>query len=217
MVLVALVSVGITLAYLTDTDSNTNTFTVGNVQITLDEKDVDDSTKNAERDKANAYHLLPGHSYEKDPQVTVLANSEDSYVRMIVDVEGMDELKAAFPNDGDTAKYYANNVFLLQYLVDGWDETTWIFVDSYKESSDGKVGTYEFRYKEIVKKADSDQTLEPLFTHVVIPGEIDNDHLAHLANVKIIAKAHAIQSAGFKAAEDGTKTAEDAAWESFTE
>lgn len=216
MVLVAAVSMGATLAYLTDKDSNTNTFTVGDVDITLDETDVDDTKTDIEenvtedgRDKANAYHLLPGQSYVKDPRVTVLANSEDSYIRMIVEVEGMNELKAAFPKEGDTAKYYANEVFLLQYLVDGWNETTWVFVDNYKENSDGTVGTYEFRYKEVVKKDEANQNLEPLFTHVVIPGEIDNDHLAHLANVKIVAKAHAIQATGFDNA--------DAAWAVFTE
>ena len=77
-----------TLAFLTDTDEVKNTFTVGNVMITLDEKDVDDddnkddnvTVDNVVRDKANTYHLVPGVTYEKDPTVHVQANSEDSYL-----------------------------------------------------------------------------------------------------------------------------------------
>ena len=59
-----------TLAYLTSKDTVTNTFSVGKVAITLDELDVDNSTEGEnDRDKANAYHLLPGETYDKDPTV----------------------------------------------------------------------------------------------------------------------------------------------------
>ena len=76
-----LVAAGVfgTLAYLTGTDTVNNTFTVGNVKITLDEAKVTtDGTpvEGADRVKANEYHLLPGHTYTKDPTVTVEANSE---------------------------------------------------------------------------------------------------------------------------------------------
>ena len=72
-----------TLAYLTDSQSVTNTFTVGQVQITLDEADVDDTDKDGnttERDTANVYHLLPGQTYTKDPTIHVDAKSEDCYL-----------------------------------------------------------------------------------------------------------------------------------------
>ena len=65
-VLLVAASVLGTLAYLTSTDKVVNTFTVGNVKITLDEADVKtDGTykENQEtRVEANEYHLLPGHS-----------------------------------------------------------------------------------------------------------------------------------------------------------
>lgn len=69
-----------TLAYLTATDSVKNTFTVGNVAITMDETDVDDSTPNEDRDTENKYKLLPGQTYTKDPIIHVGATSEDCYV-----------------------------------------------------------------------------------------------------------------------------------------
>lgn len=82
-VLLVTASVLGTMAYLTSTEKVVNTFTVGKVAITLDEAKVNaDGTAvtPAERVKENAYHLLPGHGYTKDPTVHVQANSEDSFI-----------------------------------------------------------------------------------------------------------------------------------------
>ena len=80
-----------TMAYLTDKESVTNTFTVGKVGLTLNEAWVNangdaineseavvDDYANAKRVNENDYHLLPGHTYVKDPTVTVYAGSEDA-------------------------------------------------------------------------------------------------------------------------------------------
>lgn len=82
-VLLVAASVMGTLAYLTSTDSVTNTFTVGKVAITLDEAKVGtDGTpvQGAARVDANEYHLLPGHTYKKDPTIHVATDSEDCYL-----------------------------------------------------------------------------------------------------------------------------------------
>ena len=84
-----LVAAGVfgTLAYLTGTDTVNNTFTVGNVKITLDEAKVTtDGTpvEGADRVKANEYHLLPGHTYTKDPTVTV--KTDEQMADELVDV-----------------------------------------------------------------------------------------------------------------------------------
>ena len=66
----------------------TNTFTVGKVEIKLDEAKVTADgipVEGAARVTANSYKLMPGTTYTKDPTVTVLkAGSEESYVRMKV-------------------------------------------------------------------------------------------------------------------------------------
>ena len=84
------------LAYLTGTDTVNNTFTVGNVKITLDEAKVTtDGTpvEGADRVKANEYHLLPGHTYTKDPTVTVKANSEACWLFVkVTESENLDTL-----------------------------------------------------------------------------------------------------------------------------
>ena len=191
-----------TMAYLTSTDTVTNTFTVGKVKITLDEAKVNpDGTPvaNAERVKANEYKLLPGHTYTKDPTVTVEEGSEESYVRMKVEVKNIDQLKAVFT---DASYYGANGVFLLQKLVGGWDNTKWASV-GYEQSKDGKTGTYEFRYYQKTGPA----TLEPLFTTITIPGSVDAAGLEKLGNVKINITGEAIQADGF--------TNANAAWAAF--
>lgn len=74
-----------TLAYLTSsTDPVINTFTMGNVGITLNEAKVtpygvpDGDT----RVMANTYKLIPGHTYMKDPTIHVNSLSEDCWVFM---------------------------------------------------------------------------------------------------------------------------------------
>lgn len=69
MLLVFTVLVGGTIAYLTSkTDTVTNTFTVGNINITL-----------AETTGEN-YKMVPGNQLAKDPKVTVKAGSEASWL-----------------------------------------------------------------------------------------------------------------------------------------
>ena len=206
-VLLVAASVLGTLAYLTADDSVTNTFTVGKVAITLDEAKVNTDGAYAEehdtRVKNNAYHLLPGHTYYKDPTVTVSAGSEAAYVRMIVTVENIDKLKATLTDP----KYYGTDgTFLLQSLCGGWDPAVWEY-KGYTESSDSKTGNYEFRYYQVVSKSENATKLDDLFETITVPSEIDNDHLANLEEVKIVVNAHAIQADGFADA--------DAAWEAF--
>ena len=90
-VLLVCVSVGATLAYLTsETEVVTNTFTVGNVNITLDETNTDGKDKNGAANTADT----------KDPQVHVDANSEDCYIFVKVE-NAIAHLQPAY-GDGKT-------------------------------------------------------------------------------------------------------------------
>lgn len=72
--LVACFAIGGTLAWLADsTQTVTNTFTVGDINITLDE------------DTGSTYKVTPGTNITKDPEVTVKANSEDCWLFVKVD------------------------------------------------------------------------------------------------------------------------------------
>lgn len=68
-------AVGGTLAWLTDTaDEVTNTFTIGDINIELDEA-VD-----TDNNKTHSYDFVPGDVLTKDPKVTVKADSEACYL-----------------------------------------------------------------------------------------------------------------------------------------
>lgn len=209
-VLLVAASVLGTMAYLKSSDQVVNTFTVGKVSINLDETDVT-KTDGSRTETGNKYHLLPGQTYVKDPTVTILEGSEESYVRMIVAVSNYSNLKAAFP----ASKYptwYNSDVFLLQYLVSGGDADKWISTEKVTVTDD--VATYEFRYYQTVKgPAENNDNvkdgtkLEPLFTNIAVPGTVENNELPNLQNVTVTVQAHAIQKAGFHTA--------DEAWAAF--
>lgn len=187
-----------TMAYLTSTDTVTNTFTVGKVNIKLDEAQANpDGTlvEGAERVKANSYKLLPGHTYSKDPMVTVLSGSEFSYVKMTVTFSKANELDAIFAPDG------AN----LTSIFNGYDAANWIAKGNTKGADNTR--TYEFWYKEAVAAPTADVALDALFDSITVPGEITNEQLATIERMTITVNAYAIQADGFADA--------DAAWEAF--
>ena len=80
VLVVAVASVGGTIAWLTDkTDPVTNTFTVGDINITLTETFNTDTNNDGTNDAWQA-KLIPGTTYDKDPVVTVKAHSEKCYL-----------------------------------------------------------------------------------------------------------------------------------------
>jgi hypothetical protein len=188
-----------TLAYLTDRQAVVNTFTVGNVDITVDEAPVTPDGEvipGEDRVEGNDYHLIPGQTYTKDPTMTVKKGSEESYVRMMVTINCISQLRGIF-GDG----------FLPHEYIDGKDSNIWVY-NSTVENGDNTV-TYEFRYYKTVDafEATEDIVLEPLFTSFTIPGELTGEQLATIADLEIRVEGHAIQTASFDSA--------DAAWTAF--
>ena len=134
-VLLVAASVMGTMAYLTSTDEVQNTFTVGQVQITLDEKDTDNSTPDADRDKANAYHLLPGNEYEKDPTVHVTAVSEDSWIFVKVE-NGIAAFEAATSTEENGYKSISD-----QITANGWTALDGVANVNYKPYTKSATGS----------------------------------------------------------------------------
>lgn len=78
VVLLVGATIGGTIAWLTaSTEKVENTFTVGNIDIALTETTED-------------YKMIPGYTIDKDPVVTVKANSEDCWVFIKVAKSGGD-------------------------------------------------------------------------------------------------------------------------------
>lgn len=182
-----------TMAYLTSSDTVTNTFTVGKVAIKLDEaKAKTDGTlvQGADRVNANSYKLLPGHTYAKDPMVTVLKDSESAYVKMTVTFTKAAELDAIFAPTG------AN----LTSIFDGYDDATWLYKGNTEDTSKN-TRTYEFWYKEAVAAPTTDVALDALFDSITVPGTITNAQLDTIEGMTITVNAYAIQADGFDTAD----------------
>jgi predicted ribosomally synthesized peptide with SipW-like signal peptide len=105
-VLVCCCVVGGTLAWLMDsTETITNTFTVGNVDIELKETDANGNVLNASAaDQKASFKMLPGNTIAKNPTITVKANSEASW--LFVKVEKSSTL----------------DTYITWVIADGWTE-----------------------------------------------------------------------------------------------
>lgn len=223
-VLLVAASVLGTMAYLTSTDTVTNTFTIGKVEITLDETDV--TNPNGPRVKANSYKLMPGTTYTKDPTVTVKAGSEESYVRMKVTFNNAKAIIALctdpeFAEDGPTGVENAYPLIRMVKFVEAnaakWDgiipdnmvETEEMLADAKYFAYDAKADTltYYFYYTDTVSAPTADVALPVLFDKVTLPEWVTNDQLATLENFQIAVVAEAIQADGFANA--------GAAWAAF--
>ena len=206
LVLVIVIAVSGTFAYLTDRDSVVNSFTIGRVAITLDEADVDaygtpllDGSGNpVKRVKNNEYKLLPGMTYVKDPTITVEANSVSAYVRMKVVINCMAELDTLFAPEGAD----------LITIFNGYNSKNWILAGQERNASDNTV-TYEFRYKEPVSTGSEAVKLDALFDSFKLPGRFTVEELDTLEGLTITVYGHAIQSAAF--------VDENTAWAAFDE
>lgn len=103
-----------TLAWLIDrTPEVTNTFTYGDINIKLEETD-----NNVDQDgnpNTNEYNMTPGAVISKDPRVTVLANSEESWVFVkLVKSDNFDDFMSFQIADGWTALADADGVYYRQ-------------------------------------------------------------------------------------------------------
>lgn len=177
-VLLVAASVMGTMAYLTSRDAVVNTFSVGSISMSLDEQDVDNSTAGEnDRDKANAYHLLPGHTYVKDPIIHIDAASEDAWIFVKVE-NGISAYEAA------TADGYTS--IADQITANGWT------------ALDGVTGVY---YKEYTK-GQNDKDLEVFAEFKVATNADEVDGWAN-----ITADTHKINVTGYAVQKDGFTTA----------
>lgn len=187
MLLVCVIAVGATFAYLTSTGTVTNTFTVGKVTITLDEAQVnlygepinDDgdivSVTEAPRVNDNTYTLIPGHEYTKDPTIHITEGSESCYLFVkvengLADIEdNANKIEAQMIEEGWTKLENVENVENVWYRNEKWE--------SGSETVDFVV-----------------------FNKLYISGNIDAETLNSYENETITITACAIQADGFNSA-----------------
>ena len=163
---------GTSLAYFTDKDAKTNTFTLGNVDIELNEENWAAPTA-----------AVPDVEYAKDPVVTNIGEN-DAWIR--VDVTLSDA--AAF-----TAAAARHQITDLATIFAGHDETKWTLAGEPVYNNENDTLTYSYYYNTVLAV---DESTEPLFTSVTIPAVFDNDDMKEIgADFTIDVTAHSIQTA----------------------
>lgn len=140
-------SVAGTVAYLTSTDTVTNTFTVGKVEITLEEYginadgSIDKTTTHEELDEIL---LVPGRKIEKNPFITVDAESEACWLFVKIEngLEGAGEIKMA---DGWTAVDGKNGYYMYNDKATAESDPIDVFTafECSKEISSTDIAAYE--------------------------------------------------------------------------
>lgn len=200
IMIIASMAIAGTLAYFTNTQHADNTFTVGNVAITLNEATVTKTgdtwtaDDNAARVTENTYsRVYPGAILPKDPTVTVNTGSSDAYVRVKVTISHAAAWKTA------CAKY---NITDLTTIFAGHVEADWSRA-AITEDAQADTITYVYNY---VGGADAgrlaaDGTTGALFTSVTIPARFTSTELAAIgadAGFTMNIVADAIQAEGFE-------------------
>lgn len=163
---------GTSLAYFTDKDAKTNTFTLGNVDIELNEEEWE------EPDAA-----VPGVEYAKDP-IVENTGENDAWIRVDVTLSDAGAFKAA------AEKYQITD---LATIFKGHDETKWTLAGTSAYDQTKDTLTFSYYYNTVLAV---DASTDPLFTSVTIPAVFDNDDMKAIGtDFTIDVIAHAIQTA----------------------
>lgn len=204
--LVAAISVGGTLAYLTDSQKVTNTFDITDLDITLTEPNWDPDS---------GTEMTPGDTMYKDPTITAVEN--DSYMRVIVTIIDNDSESENFGKaitDADRLTAILNMVrYDSSYNVKNDPLTTGIDTDKRYSLEDlesyptvnpnftlasSANGTYYYNYNNVFNEGDS----VVLFTNVVVPADYSREQIRLIGKFQIEVYAQAIQAKNFDSAAD---------------
>ena len=178
--LIILSIAGTSMAYFTDTDEKTNTFTAGKVDITLTyANDLDAIQK-----------VYPSQNFDIDATITVAADSESAYVGAIITLEKAGGISTIITDDGagDTA---AISEFLVGLTTSGYTVKYVPTTDGYK--------VYVLNTAVVAANGTA-----KIFTDLKIPNAWDKDEVAIFKDMSLTVKAYAVQSAGFEAADAAT-------------
>lgn len=177
------------IAYLTDTDTASNQFTVGQVKIDLQEPNWDAATdENGNKIPDYAENIVPNATITKDPQVKNVG-SNDAYIYLKVTVPAKSVITAGADgtliNEGRP-----QDTQLFTYTAKAnWTEITSQRKTNTNEAGETESYTYVYYYNE---KVAPNATTETLFDTVTFANVIEEQ--IDLSNHQIDIDAYAIQS-----------------------
>ncbi len=196
--------VGGTLAYLTDSGSATNVFTLGQIDVDITEPDWSPDPNTGDGDGLG---ILPGDTFDKTPTIT--ATEGDSYMRVkmeiidtstnlpITSVPRRDLILNMIRFDGATpATILESESYALSALTAYPTVSPEFLYDA--TAADSATGVRYYNYIEgdgIFSANDGDSAV--LFTNIVIPTNYSNADFLLIGNFEIQLTVEAIQSDNF--------------------
>ena len=216
VVLLLVFVVGGAIAYFTDTDTKTNTFTIGNVDIELVEPNWQSAIEMSATDTNDndipdaAEDMMPGESVAKDPTVRNLSTKNPAYVFVKVEVPCTTIVAPA-----------TSAVELFTYTVNtGWTELSSAAV----ACTSGGTATHVYYYGSndtlttLAKANDATTpvtptpTSAPVFSTITLRGTLKATEIPNIDQAKDVAvTAYGIQTEGL-----GNNTTPAAVWALFT-
>ena len=193
VILLLVFVVGGAIAYFTDTDTRTNTFTIGSVDITLTEDGWDalaDTNNNDIPDAAE--DMMPGESVTKDPLINNVSTKNPAYVFAKVEVPCTTIVAPATTSEE-----------LFTYTVNsGWTELSTAAV----ACTSGGTATHVYYYGSngtltaLAKAADSSTptpTTNPVFSSITLRSTLTgNEGLT--GNKNVVVTGYGIQTEGLQ-------------------
>ena len=170
--LVISVAVGSTVAYLTDAETATNTFTVGNVQIDLEEPGYPGN------DSDEVKNIIPNQEIVKDPQIENTGNNDAlAFLRVEVPQEMFTD------EDDGTGEQKKQDLFRLKGVSSQWE----LLRTETVTGEDGKVKTsYVYGYKKTLGKG---ATTDKLFQKVQMKNAVESDLSGNVEDIVVTACA----------------------------
>ena len=218
----AIAVTGGTLAYFTDTDDATNTFTAGNVAIDLTEAKVEKDAKgnliaaaNGERNDVSGSDsidsiydygkIYPGQTIYKDPTIEN-TGSEDAYIaaKIIVN-DGNGDIEKLI-GTGYNGLLGINEIVKGGYVKEHDTMKTYnglapVYGDAtysvYQEVETLTGGDKNYVFYIFVEDPQETGDKVTLFDTIKIPSTWDNEEMAEMKELKIKVEAYATQAYGF--------------------
>lgn len=185
-VMIGAMALGGTMAYLTDNEAHINTFTVGKVQIDLEEPGWD---------PGDGEDIVPNEEIEKDPRIEN-SGTNLAYVFAEVKIPAADVVTAG--PDGSKNASAVQDLFTYgtvseeggeRVYTEGGLNDGWHLIRTEKASQDGSYSTYIFGHRRPLEKG---ETTLSVFDQVkfinLVEGQLDSQ------NLDIPVKGYAIQA-----------------------
>ena len=205
---------GVTIAYFTDTKQTTNTFTAGNVRITLVEsavkpdeygnlvKDPEQMMFTGKRDMSEVRdygRVYPGMSVYKDPTITNTGDSPEWIAAKVTLTDGAGDLHKVIGYPGyaeiDIERLLTGGLLDEHVDVEEWNGIEDVCVnDRYVmiQVANNAEGKYEFYFLMLEPMEVGESVM--LFEQVIFDQKWNNAHMQELAELRINVQAYGVQT-----------------------